>query len=123
MSMKKRKNIITQNYLDKRPIRADFLTFSENEDGIVTLDIENKGLFNTIAQKLFKKPRISHIHLDAFGSFVWNQIDGERSIFEIGKSVDEHFGEKAHPLYERLAKYFQILESYRFVAWDENKPQ
>ena len=39
----------------------------------------------------------------------------EKNITEIGEAVDEHFGEKAHPLYERLAKYFQILESYGFV--------
>ncbi len=116
--MKKKKNVIPANYLDKCPRHSELLTFTENGEGIVTLDIENKGVFNTVAQKLFKKPRISHVHLDAFGSFVWLQIDGERSIFEIGELVEAHFGEKAHPLYERLAKYFQILESYRFVTWN-----
>ena len=50
------------------------------------------------------------------GSFVWPLIDGEKDITEIGKTVKEHFGEKAEPLYERLAKYFQILESYGFIS-------
>ena len=117
--MKKKKNVISKNYLDKRPVRASHLRWSQDDGGLVTLDIDNKGLFNKIAQKLFKKPAVSHIHLDELGSFVWPLIDGERTIFDIGKDVEEHFGEKAHPLYERLAKFFQILDSYRFIEWNE----
>ena len=51
------------------------------------------------------------------GSFVWPLIDGEKDIVALGKLVEEHFGEKANPLYERLAKYFQILDSYGFIEW------
>jgi len=72
---------------------------------------------NRIAQKLFRKPRISHIHLDEMGSFIWPLLDGERNIIKLGESVKEQFGEKANPLYERLAKYFQILDSYHFIEW------
>lgn len=94
--------------------------FTTDEKGIVTLKIENKGFFNRLAQKLFKKPKISYIHLDEMGSFVWPLVDGEKNIEEIGKFVDEHFGEAAHPLYERLAKYFGILASYGFIGFKEN---
>ena len=79
------------------------------------MEIENKGIFNKIAQKVFKKPKISYIHLDEFGSFIWLLIDGQMCITDIGVLVEEHFGEKAYPLYERLAKFFQILESYGFI--------
>ena len=72
-----------------------------------------------MAQKFFKKPKISYVHLDEMGSFVWPLIDGEMDIIELGKKVEEHFGEKANPLYERLAKYFQILESYNFIIWNK----
>ncbi len=105
-----------RNFLDKKPSRKADIGWSADENGIVTLEIENKGIFNRIAQKLFRKPKISYIHLDEMGSFVWPLIDGEKDITEIGKSVDEYFGEKAHPLYERLAKYFSILESYGFIT-------
>ena len=111
--MKKQK--IASNFLDKIPTRNPDIGYTVDEKGVITLEIENKGLFNRIAQKVFKKPKISYIHLDEMGSFVWPIINGEKSITEIGEAVDEHFGEKAHPLYERLAKYFQILESYGFV--------
>lgn len=106
-----------ENYLDRIPVKPSSIPWKTDENGIVTLEIENKGAMNRIAQKLFKKPKISYIHLDKNGSFVWPLIDGEKSIFEIGKEVDAHFGEEAHPLYERLAQFFRILDSYGFVEW------
>ena len=105
-----------QNVLDFVPVRK-IENFSTDDSGVITLEIENKGVFNRIAQKLFKKPKITYIHLDEMGSFVWPLIDGNKNIIELGKHVEEHLGEKANPLYERLAKYFQILDSYGFVQW------
>lgn len=115
--MKKKQEIIKENYLERIPKRPDKYEYTVGKDGIVTLHIENKGVFNKIAQKLLKKPKISYVHLDEMGSFIWPIMDGKMNITEIGKLVDEKFGEEAHPLYERLAKYFQILDSYGFVEW------
>ena len=115
--MKKNKNVISENYLERKPARPEGISWSADENGIITLDIENTGAFNRIAQKFFKKPKVTHIHLDEIGSFVWPLLDGEKNIIELGKEVENHFGEKANPLYERLAKYFQILDSYHFVEW------
>lgn len=115
--MKKKKNVISQNYLEKIPVRPAHIKWTADEAGIVTLDIENTGLFNRAAQKLLHKPKVSHIHLDEMGSFVWPLLDGEKNIIELGRMVEERFGEKANPLYERLAKYFQILDSYQFIEW------
>ncbi|MBP1544234.1 MAG: PqqD family protein [Oscillospiraceae bacterium] len=117
---KKKTEVISRNYLDRIPLHNELFSWSADENGAVTLDIENKGIVNRIAQKLLKKPRISHVHLDEMGSFIWPLIDGEKSIADIGIPVKEHFGEKAEPLYERLAKYFQILESYSFITWAED---
>ena len=115
--MKKKKEVVKENYLERIPKRPDKFDFTVDEEGIVTLNIENKGVFNRIAQKLLKKPKVSYIHLDEMGSFIWPLMDGEKDITAIGKFVEEKFGEEANPLYERLAKYFQILDSYGFVEW------
>ena len=112
----KKTNNPKENYLEKIPLKNDQLGWSEKE-GIITLEIENTGLFNRIAQRFFKKPKISYVHLDEMGSFIWPVIDGEKNLVLIGEEVSKHFGEKAEPLYERLAKYFQILESYGFIIW------
>jgi hypothetical protein len=112
-----KKIVIKQNYLERIPYRPVEIKWTVDGEGMVTLEIENKGFMNRLAQKLFKKPKVSYVHLDEFGSFVWLQIDGQRNITEIGTFVKERFGEKAEPLYERLAKFFQILNSYGFVIF------
>lgn len=114
----RKKNIINENYLEKKPQRNPNINWKTDEVGIVTLEIENKGVANRIAQILIKKPKISYIHLDEMGSFIWPLIDGEKTITDISVFVSNHFGESANPLYERLIKFFTILESYNFVKID-----
>ncbi len=53
------------------------------------------------------------------GSFIWEYLNGEMTITRLGELVREHFGEKAEPLYERLAKYIQILENCNFVVLEK----
>ncbi len=113
----KKKAKISANYLEKIPSIPTELGWNQDGDGKVTLEIKNKGWANKIAQTLFKRPKVSYIHLDEFGSFVWTLIDGERDLTTIGEKVKEHFGENVEPLYPRLAKFFQILDSYGFVDW------
>lgn len=115
--MKRKQEVISKNYLEKIPVRPTHIKWNADEKGIITLDIENTGFMNRMAQKLLRKPKVSHIHLDEMGSFVWPLLDGEKNIIELGEAVKEHFGNKAEPLYERLAKYFQILDSYQFIEW------
>ena len=112
-----KKNIKEENYLEKKPVCKNGLNWSKDENGNVTLEMENKGVANRIMQKLIKKPKISYIHLDEMGSFIWPLMDGEKDILEIGKFVEEHFGEKANPLYERLSQYFKTLEKYNFIEY------
>lgn len=111
-----KKNKEPQNYLLYIPQKNEDIGFSTDPNGTVTLEKENSGFANKIAQKLFKKPKISYIHLEDMGSFIWPLIDGNTNIETIGIAVKERFGADAEPLYPRLAKYFQILESYGFVS-------
>lgn len=115
------KKIISKNYLDKVPAKPQSIAWKENSKGLVTLEIENKGCANKIAQMLFKKPKTSYIHLDKMGSFVWKNINGEINIHAIAERVSESFGDEANPLFERLAIFFKIMDSYSFVAWAKEK--
>lgn len=111
--MKKLKE--TENYLDFIPERLQDVQWDTDADGKVTIYMENKGVFHWIAQKLFQKPKISQIHLDEMGNFIWPLIDGKRTVYEIAGLVKEEFGEKAEPLYQRLVTYLRNLENYGFV--------
>lgn len=119
--MGKKKKVISKNYLEKIPMRHYNVDWKTEKDGKITLEIENTGWANRIAQTLFKRPKTSFVHLDEMGSFLWPKLNGEQTIIELGVLVKEHFGEKAEPLYERLATYFRILESYHFITFKEVK--
>ena len=78
-----------QNYLEKVPVRNPEFSWKEDQQGIVTVDMVHKGIFDKLAQKLWVTPRVSHVKLDRFGSFVWKQMDGNRNIIAIGALVRE----------------------------------
>lgn len=121
--LKKEKNALKENYLDYIPKKNEDYTWSLNEKKLVVVDIPNKGLHNRIAQKFFHKPKVSHIELDAYGTFIWNYIDGTNTIFGISEEVKKHFGKEAEPLLNRLVKFFQILHENKFILYlgKENK--
>ena len=103
------------NLLDYIPCRNPQISWSYDNDYIVTVDLINKGLFNRIAQKFFGRPRISHIKLEEFGSFIWMQIDGVKSVYDIAQLLKEKFGEKAEPLYDRIAIYMRLLKNNNLI--------
>ena len=103
-----------KNFMDFIPVCNPEYTWDADKKGIVTVHVVNKGFYNWIAQKIFKKPRISHIALDKYGSFVWQQMDGKRN-------VSERFGKDAEPVVERLVKYIQILYQNKFIGYVKQK--
>lgn len=110
--MKKRSG---QNYLDLIPERNPEIASEKEEGGLLVLLVENKGLFNKIAQSIFKKPRISRIHLDEQGSYIWPLIDGRLNVMQLAELQKKQFGDAVEPLYPRFVKYIQIMESYGFI--------
>lgn len=103
------------NYLDYIPLRNENYNWKQEKDGTVTIFVENKGVFHRLAQIFLHKPKVSQIHLEEFGSFLWPRINGNSTIYDIGQQVQENFGEKAEPLYPRLVQYIRNLEQYDFV--------
>ena len=99
--MSKKKQSI--NYLDLIPQRAETLRWHTDEaTGLITLEVENTGVFNTIAQKVFHKPRTTQVHLDETGSYLWPLIDGQKTVADLAECMKQQFGEKAEPLYPRI---------------------
>lgn len=108
------------NFLDYIPLRNPKFTWSE-ENGLVTVDMIHTGVYAAIAQRVFHRPRVSHVRLDAYGSFLWLRMDGETDITALGKQLEEEFGEEAQPLYTRLAKYMQTLYNNQFIAFRRDR--
>ena len=105
-----------ENYLDYVPVISSRYSWSE-EDGVVTVHMVHRGWNHWLAQKLFGRPRVSHIRLDEMGSFIYPLIDGKRNIGDIAALVKEEFGEEAEPLYDRLTQYMKILRNNEFIRY------
>ena len=106
-----------RNYLDFVPRKNPSLPWNQDDDGIVTVEVTHRGIAAKVAQVAFNRPKVSHIKLDAFGSFIWQQIDGVRNIYEIGQEVKGRFGKDAEPLYERLVSFFRILAENKYITY------
>ena len=117
MKKRNKKKMADINYLDLIPEKNSSLKWHTDLKDRVILEVENTGIMNKIAQNLFNKPRFTKVHLDANGSFIWPLIDGKRTVADIAVLVKEQFGEAAEPLYPRIIKYFQIVESYHFIRF------
>jgi hypothetical protein len=87
-----------------------------DESGRVTVLVEHNHRMDRLAQRFLHKPRITQVHLEEMGSFIWQLIDGERSVYAIGQCVSQQFGERAEPLYERLVQYMQSMENAELIT-------
>lgn len=106
-----------RNYLDFVPVKNPSLPWREDEEAIVTVEVTHRGIAAKVAQVAFNRPKVSQIRMDTFGSFVWKEIDGEQTIYQIGQKVKEQFGKEAEPLYERLIAFFRILIDNKYITY------
>ncbi len=111
----RKKKTVPGNYLDYIPVRDEKYQYETGSKEEVTILIENTGFFNRVCQKVLKKPKVSKVHLDEMGSFIWQLIDGKNTIYDISLHVKEKFGDKAEPLYNRLVQYMRNLERCGFI--------
>lgn len=83
----------------------------EVDNKIVTvLEKQNHPIQKFFRKLKFKIPLYKKIKLDEYCSFVFLQIDGERTVKDIGKNLENIYGEDCHPLYERLLMFLNHIE-------------
>lgn len=111
----KRVQTIPQNYMDKVPFKASERPWQENENGIVEITVTHTGFYARLAQKYFKKPQISYISLDNYGTVVWKNINGKNTIYDIVKLMEKAFPNEKYRMLERIVTYMAALETNKFV--------
>ncbi len=107
-----------ENYMDYIPKRNNCYEYRLNDRGNVEIIIENRGLMNRLMQFLLKKPRVSYIELEEMGSFIWQEMDGRKSIYELALLEREKFGEKAEPVCVRLSAYMKVLRNCGYIVYE-----
>jgi len=119
MSFFKKKNELSKvNYLELTPVRNyDFVTEEDGRVSVLIPRFTNKFLVNLISVRM-KNPDVKVV-LDEFGSGVWIETDGTKSVNQICKLMDTKFGERIHPPVERVTKYFSQLYNYKIISFKE----
>jgi hypothetical protein len=90
---------------------SDDLKYEVDEDNIVTILVKQDHRVQKFFRKLkFRIPEYKKITLDEYGSWIILQIDGKKNVREIGESLEAKYGDKVHPLYERLLLFLNHIE-------------
>jgi hypothetical protein len=90
----------------------DNLVWEVSDDQVVSILEKQYHWIQRFFRKIgLKIPVYKRVKLDGFGSFIFLQIDGKRTVEEIGHLLDEKYGEEAHPLYERLLLFLNYIDT------------
>lgn len=116
--MSKRKAYGDENYLAFVPVRNPAIEWSADEAGKVSVQIEWTGFYHRIAQKFFRRPRVSTIALDAYGSVVWQAIDGQKSVFDLSQTLQEAYPDLQNTM-QRLIQFLEIMRDHHLIEWKE----
>lgn len=89
----------------------DGLEYEVDKKGIVTILKRQDHWIQRFFRKLhFRIPETTRVTLDSYASFIFLNIDGKRTVKEIGEIMDREYGEEAKPLYERLLLFLNHIE-------------
>ena len=90
---------------------SDNLEYEVDKDSIVTILKKQDHKIQKFFRKIkFKIPEYEKISLDKYGSYVFLQIDGKKTVKDIGENLETKYGDEAHPLYERLLLFLNHIE-------------
>lgn len=90
---------------------SDNLEYEVDENHIVTILEKQDHKIQKILRKLkFRIPGYKKITMDEYGSYVFLQIDGNKTVKDIGKNLEVKYGDKIHPIYERLLLFLNHID-------------
>lgn len=115
--MKQKTKIVSKNYMDKVPMRSADMAFKELENGIIEIDVPHKSFYGKIATKFFRKPAVSHITLDEYGSKVWLSINGKNTIFDLVNIMKDSFPDEEDKMLNRVVTFMAILEDNKYILY------
>ncbi|HNW99330.1 MAG TPA: PqqD family protein [Bacteroidales bacterium] len=95
----------------------------------VSHEVDDAGMVTLLYPK-FKNKKVSkymlgnrspfiHMKLDEIGTASWLLIDGKKKVSEIADLLTEQFGDKIHPVNERLGKFLSQLYDNKYITFIE----
>ncbi len=106
---------LSANYMDLVFSKNADIQWRVKEDGFVEVDMENRGFFNSVAQKFFHRPRVSHIALDKYGTTLWLALDGTATVNDVLAKMNEAFPDESEKMLNRVVQFLTTLETWKFI--------
>ena len=107
-----------QNYMDFIVVKNPEIEYETNDKGQVTVMIEWRGFYHRIAQRFFKRPKVSAIKLDDYGSFLWQSINDQKTVHQLSLDLQSQFPKMEKPL-ARLIRFLEILKDHHLIELKE----
>lgn len=104
-----------ENLLDYTAHRN--LPWDASADGLVTLRVARFSgrLLQKYLMPHLKHPHIA-VHLDAFGSWVWQHMDGRMTVREMASGLEQQFGDEIQPVHQRLGRFINLMVERSYVT-------
>lgn len=102
---------------------SDHLEYEIDENHLVTIKKKQDFMIQNFFRKLkFNIPEYTKVSLDDYGSFIFLQVDGKRTVKEIGENLEAKFGEEVYPLYKRLLLFLNHIDvNCHYIEKDNEK--
>lgn len=105
------------------PIINKKLNYKKDGENVLIKFKQDKKIQNLFRKIGFKIPKETTIDMDEFSSFVFLQIDGKKTIYEIGENIKEKYPNDSEQLYERLIMFLDFLESQKNWVFYKHKQE
>ncbi|QSX05683.1 PqqD family peptide modification chaperone [Sedimentibacter sp. zth1] len=90
---------------------SDKLEYEVDKDSIVTIIKKQDYKIQKLFRKLkFKIPQYTKISMDQYGSYTFLQIDGQKTVNDIGENLVAKYGDEVCPLYQRLLLFLNHID-------------
>lgn len=115
--IKQLKKSRVKNNLALIPVKSSNRVWESWNNGLIEIILPRNGLMDRLVRLIKDTPEVMRIQLDELGSYVWQNIDGSRTIEEIGWLLNSEFGEKVEPVYIRLSMFLKILRNNGLISF------
>ncbi|KLU61294.1 coenzyme PQQ synthesis protein D (PqqD) [Peptococcaceae bacterium CEB3] len=113
--MLNKKILKKDNYLLYIPVKKH--RHWELRNDVVFLVFEHDKPAERFVHWLVKKPTVSDLELDRVGSKVWQNIDGQNTVYQIGQNIGREFGQAFDPDFQRLMRFLNYLNKKGWISF------
>lgn len=105
---------MVKDYLLLVPVINDENVWRTDENNIVVITKQKVSIFRKILSSKSAEGK-KEIELDSYGSFVWQKINGKKTILEIIDEIINEMGEEKETACKRATIFFEMLRVHRLI--------